>query len=124
MPSTDNNISSAALPVQKRVSSLAGEGKIWLCALGLTLGLLMTIGLLLLILVEGLVVFWPREIVRVTIKGKPREQLPRSSLERLEKFRIAEILPTLHSAPRSGFSSWVTKMRRDRTSDSLMHLRS
>lgn len=76
MPSTDNNSSSAALPVQKRVSSLAGEGKIWLCALGLTLGLLMTIGLLLLILVEGLVVFWPREIVRVTIKGKGEGAAP------------------------------------------------
>ena len=76
MPSTDNNSSSAALPVQKRVSSLAGEGKIWLCALGLTLGLLMTIGLLLLILVEGLVVFWPREIVRVTIKGKTEGAAP------------------------------------------------
>ena len=76
MPFTENNSSPAALPVQKRVSSLAGEGKIWLCALGLTLGLLMTICLLLLILVEGLVVFWPREIVRVTIKGKTEGAAP------------------------------------------------
>lgn len=64
------------LPVSKRVTSLAGEGKIWLCAMGLSLGILMTFGLLLLILVEGLAVFWPKEVVRLTLAPKTEGQPP------------------------------------------------
>ncbi|WP_245958258.1 phosphate ABC transporter permease PstA [Roseimicrobium gellanilyticum] len=36
--------------------------------MGLALGILMVTGLLLLILIQGLVVFWPREVVQVTLR--------------------------------------------------------
>jgi phosphate transport system permease protein len=52
-----------------RVSnSQLGEPKVWLCALGLTVGMLMVGGLLVLILFQGLAVFWPREVLQLTIK--------------------------------------------------------
>jgi phosphate transport system permease protein len=50
-------------------NSQLGEPKVWLCALGLTLGMLMVGGLLLLILFQGLAVFWPREILQLTLKS-------------------------------------------------------
>jgi phosphate transport system permease protein len=50
-------------------NSLLGEPKIWLCAMGLTLGILMTAGLLSLIIAKGLVVFWPAEIIQATVTG-------------------------------------------------------
>ena len=62
--------SHRSLPIARRISSLAGEGRIWLCGLGLSLGILMTLALVLLVLVEGLVVFWPREVVRLTLAPK------------------------------------------------------
>jgi phosphate transport system permease protein len=68
MPSSAK--SDQPLPIKRRISSMAGEGKIWLCALGLALGLLMTLGLLTLIVFEGLVVFWPREVVKLTLAPK------------------------------------------------------
>jgi phosphate transport system permease protein len=49
-------------------NSQLGEPKVWLCALGLTLGMLMVGGLLVLILFQGLVVFWPREVLQLTLK--------------------------------------------------------
>jgi phosphate transport system permease protein len=68
MPSSAK--SDQPLTIKRRISSMAGEGKIWLCALGLALGLLMTLGLLTLIVFEGLVVFWPREVVKLTLAPK------------------------------------------------------
>lgn len=50
-------------------NSQLGESKVWLSALGLTLGMLMVGGLLLLILFQGLAVFWPREVVQLTLKS-------------------------------------------------------
>jgi len=55
-------------------NSMLGEPKVWLCAMGLALGILMTAGLLALIIGKGLVVFWPAEIVKITTAdadGKP-----------------------------------------------------
>ena len=57
----------SASPSPSRKSS-HGEPKIWLCALGLTIGLAMTAMLLLLILVRGLEVFWPKDLVQLTLK--------------------------------------------------------
>lgn len=44
-----------------------GEPKIWLCALGLTIGLAMTAMLMLLILVRGVEVFWPKDVSQLTL---------------------------------------------------------
>ncbi len=46
-----------------------GEGKVWLCGMGLSLGLIMTIFLLYIIVVNGMVVFWPRRVIETTIDG-------------------------------------------------------
>lgn len=63
-PSAD----SPTAPLRGRKSdSQLGEPKVWLCAMGLTLGIMMVAGLLLLILVEGLAVFWPKPLEQLTV---------------------------------------------------------
>jgi phosphate transport system permease protein len=57
------------LPVTKHFDSLSGEGKVWLCGLGLVLGIAMTAGLLLLVLVQGVSVFWPKPVVQFQTKA-------------------------------------------------------
>lgn len=47
----------------------SGETRIWLTGMGLLLGLLMVACLLLLVLTQGLAVFWPAKIEKVTIKA-------------------------------------------------------
>lgn len=54
-----------ALPTRFRTK---GEVKVWLTALGLTTGLLMVVGLLLLILTNGLAVFWPKTVCELTLR--------------------------------------------------------
>ena len=49
------------LPPGKRRT--AGEAKVWLVSVGLSLGLLMVVCLLGLILKNGITVFWPRGVV-------------------------------------------------------------
>ncbi|MEZ0300125.1 MAG: phosphate ABC transporter, permease protein PstA, partial [Candidatus Methylacidiphilales bacterium] len=44
--------------------SRAGEHYVWLTSMGLSLGLVLVVGLLLLILWEGITVFWPRTVVQ------------------------------------------------------------
>lgn len=56
------------VPAKGRAHSLLGEPKVWFCAMGLTLGLLMVIGLLSLIIVEGVSVFWPRQVLELDVK--------------------------------------------------------
>lgn len=53
-------------PTPKRV---AGEPKVWLTSVGLTLGLLMVVGLLWIIFYNGVRVFWPRPVVQMEIKA-------------------------------------------------------
>ena len=53
----------------RKPNSQFGEPKVWLCAMGLTLGILMVSGLLLLILVQGLVVFWPKPVEQITVQS-------------------------------------------------------
>ncbi|MDB6139774.1 MAG: phosphate transporter, inner rane subunit PstA [Verrucomicrobiaceae bacterium] len=55
-------------PSPSTMKSSYGEPKIWLCALGLTVGLGMTALLMLLIVVRGLEVFWPKDVVQFTLK--------------------------------------------------------
>jgi phosphate transport system permease protein len=45
-----------------------GEPLVWLCSAGLSLGLLMVFGLLLVIGVHGVEVFWPKPVVQIEIK--------------------------------------------------------
>ncbi|MCB1225231.1 MAG: phosphate ABC transporter permease PstA [Verrucomicrobiales bacterium] len=52
----------------RRPDSQHGEPKVWLSALGLTVGLLMVVGLLGLILIKGLQVFWPAPVVQMQVK--------------------------------------------------------
>ena len=42
-----------------------GESLVWLCAMGLSLGLLMVVGLLAVIVMNGASVFWPRKVVQM-----------------------------------------------------------
>jgi len=46
-----------------------GETSVWLTAAGLALGTLMVLGLLGLVFVEGFKVFWPSDVIEVTLKG-------------------------------------------------------
>ncbi|MFZ4764761.1 MAG: phosphate ABC transporter permease PstA, partial [Roseimicrobium sp.] len=52
----------------RAANSQLGEPKVWLCAVGLTLGMLMIGGLLLLILFQGLSAFWPLEVIQLTVR--------------------------------------------------------
>lgn len=55
-------------PLRPLRKSPPGEAQVWLTALGLTLGVTMVVGLLVLILVRGLVVFWPQPITEFTLR--------------------------------------------------------
>lgn len=55
--------SPAAKPARTK-----GEIKVWLTAVGLATGLIMIVGLLLLILWNGLVVFWPKPVYEFSIE--------------------------------------------------------
>lgn len=59
-------VRSAALSMRH---SAIGEPKVWLTALGLTLGIAMVVGLLLLIFCQGISVFWPRPLLELQMKG-------------------------------------------------------
>ena len=60
---------AASAPKKARAHSLLGEPKVWFCAMGLTVGLLMVIGLMSIIVVEGVSVFWPRQVLELDLKG-------------------------------------------------------
>jgi phosphate transport system permease protein len=53
-------------PAPKRV---VGEPKVWLTSVGLTIGLLMVVGLLGVIVDHGVRVFWPRRVVQMEIRS-------------------------------------------------------
>jgi phosphate transport system permease protein len=53
---------------RKTRSKNPGEPLVWLCSAGLSLGLLMVFGLLLVIGVHGVEVFWPKPVVQVEIR--------------------------------------------------------
>ncbi|MCI0745637.1 MAG: phosphate ABC transporter permease PstA [Verrucomicrobia subdivision 3 bacterium] len=48
----------------------AGEPLVWLTSIGLSLGLLMILGLLAIIVVNGLRVFWPKRVIEVQFKER------------------------------------------------------
>lgn len=55
-------------PDRKTRTTAPGEPLVWLCSAGLSLGLLMVFGLLLVIAVHGVEVFWPKPVVQIEIK--------------------------------------------------------
>lgn len=58
----------SALPQKLPVVRTKGEPYVWVCSMGLALGLLMVIGLLGLIVSQGAAVFWPSRVVSLTLK--------------------------------------------------------
>ena len=46
-----------------------GEQYVWMSSMGLTIGLLMVGCLLWLIVSQGIAVFWPTEVARITLKS-------------------------------------------------------
>ncbi|MCX7866481.1 MAG: phosphate ABC transporter permease PstA [Limisphaera sp.] len=60
-------------PWQERVRA-PGEPWVWFTAVGLTVGLVMILGLLGLVLVQGLKAFWPRRVVEITLKADTSPQ--------------------------------------------------
>src|SRR2546428_12360391 len=44
-----------------------GDAFIWLTGGGLAIGLIMVVGLVLLILVQGLGFFWPKDVAQITL---------------------------------------------------------
>jgi phosphate transport system permease protein len=57
-----------SLPGQ-RVRGTAGEPMVWLTAMGLTIGLLMVVYLIGLIVVNGLVAFWPTRVAQMDLRA-------------------------------------------------------
>jgi phosphate transport system permease protein len=51
-----------------------GEPWVWFTAVGLTAGLVMIVGLLGLVLVQGLKAFWPRRVVEITLRADSPHQ--------------------------------------------------
>jgi phosphate transport system permease protein len=60
--------SDAIPPPPPRRKCPPGEAQVWLTALGLTVGVSMVVGLLLLILVRGVAVFWPDRVTEFTLR--------------------------------------------------------
>jgi len=61
---------SAPHPIATRTAAggrVVGESLVWLTAMGLSIGLVMVAGLLLLILCNGISVFWPRTLVEYAV---------------------------------------------------------
>lgn len=56
----------------------AGEALVWLCSAGLALGVLMVVILLGLITREGLAVFWPKDVVEITLQAATDNPLSNS----------------------------------------------
>jgi len=65
--STTNNKSRSDRP--------KGEPLVWLCSAGLALGVLMVVFLLGLIFLEGITVFWPKQVVEIHLKENSSARL-------------------------------------------------
>jgi len=69
-------MSAAKVNSLTKTHAAPGEPFVWLTAMGLTLGLLMVFGLLGVILANGVPVFWPAQVVEVTLKPGVRNPVP------------------------------------------------
>jgi len=52
----------------KKFARTKGEVYVWLCSMGLTIGLAMVVCLLVLIFAQGLAVFWPKRVAEIQLK--------------------------------------------------------
>ncbi len=59
-----------------RTSAAPGEPFVWITAMGLSIGLLMVVGLLGIIVANGLPVFWPNRVVEATLKKGVANPVP------------------------------------------------
>lgn len=57
-----------AISQPQRRARTKGEPYVWMCSMGMALGLLMVVGLLSLIVSQGIAVFWPVDIAQITLK--------------------------------------------------------
>ncbi len=57
-----------AIPEPQRVVRTKGEPYVWMSSMGMALGLLMVVGLLSLIVSQGIAVFWPADVAQITLK--------------------------------------------------------
>lgn len=59
-----------------------GESQVWLCGMALTVGILMVVSMLSLIFWQGIQVFWPKDILQVTLsEDTPDEYRVKGSTE-------------------------------------------
>ena len=56
-----------------KVHAAPGEPFVWLTSMGLAIGLLMVVGLLCVIVINGLPVFWPGRVVSCQTQGRDRQ---------------------------------------------------
>jgi phosphate transport system permease protein len=61
-----------------RTMAAPGEPFVWISAMGLSIGLLMVIGLLGIIVANGIPVFWPKRVIEATIKPGVANPVPNS----------------------------------------------
>lgn len=54
----------------KSTNNNTGESFVWLCAMGLALGVIMVIGLIIVIILNGFSTFWPAQVAELTTKGE------------------------------------------------------
>ncbi len=59
-----------------RTHAAPGEPFVWLTAMGLTIGLLMVVGLLGIIIANGVPVFWPSPLEQITLKAGVKNPVP------------------------------------------------
>ncbi len=69
-------------PKRKKISSIrstpAGEVFIWLNAMGLAVGLIMISGILLLVVYQGIISFWPKDVLELHVEPSSVGSLPNS----------------------------------------------
>lgn len=64
-----NRFPKSDYPSHAKPRPPAGEVFVWLTSLGLALGILMSIGLIVLIFWKGVSFFWPRNVVELTVRA-------------------------------------------------------
>lgn len=100
-------VGSSPAPGRKRRQrpvSLAGRGEpyVWGTGAGLAIGILMIVGLLMLVLYNGFLTFWPKRVVKITTtEGK----VLLGEVTRDETYRVTpEVLATLPDAAKSAIA--------------------
>lgn len=90
--------------------ALRGEPRVWLCAGGMALALMMILCLLVVILLNGLLTFWPAPLVRLTLADG---RVLLGQVTRVERFRpasgSAEAPAPEPASPAHGDRDWPTR---------------